>query len=101
MKSSSSRRVTHGALVIAGAAVALLAAVAPATASSDATVFTGAGRGPTAETAIQSAIWDAETSGHSMGLYDCEPVGEPQVWEIFDDPNYGHIFRAQADVSCE
>lgn len=101
MKSRSPGRVTRGALVVAGAAVALLTAVAPAMATADAKMFTGGARGLTAESAIAGAIDDAKNSASGEGLFDCEVVGEPQLWEVFDDPIFGHVFYAQADVSCE
>jgi hypothetical protein len=91
-------------LVLAVAAVILLWAVLadsqPAAGSNDGKLFTGAGRGPTAEVAIRSARDDAATSASAEGLFTCTPVGEPEVFESTNDPNFGHVFRAQATVSC-
>ena len=39
-------------------------------------------------------------SAAAEGLYTCTPVGEPQVFETLNDPNFGHTFRAMATVSC-
>ena len=37
-----------------------------------------------------------------MGFYGaCTIVGEPQVFETFNDPNFGHVFRAQVQATCE
>jgi hypothetical protein len=61
--------------------------------------FDGAGYGPTAEYAVQAAIWDAEASASAYGLYRCELVGEPTVFQ--QPPNSRRAFRAQATLSCE
>jgi hypothetical protein len=71
-----------------------------ASADSDGKLFQGAGRGPTAEVAIQSAIDDAATSAGGEQLYTCAQVGEPEVFESTNDPNFGHVFRAGVTVSC-
>jgi hypothetical protein len=63
-------------------------------------LFTGAGRGPTSEVAIRSATDDAANSASAEGLFNCTPVGEPEVFESTNDPNFGHVFRAQVTVSC-
>jgi hypothetical protein len=61
--------------------------------------FDGAGYGPTADYAVQAAIWDAEASASAYGLYRCELVGAPVV---FRNPlNPWRAFRAQARLSCE
>jgi hypothetical protein len=93
-------RRTGATLAVTGAVVGLLGVAPPVPAESSGTVFTGGGRGPTAEVAIRSAIDDAANSAAAVGLYTCTPVGEPQVFESTNDPNFGHIFRAMADVSC-
>jgi hypothetical protein len=82
----------------AGAAALVLLAASPASASP---LFCGAGRGLTAENAIQGAFDDAQSSAQSVGFYGaCSIVGEPQVFETVNDPNFGHLFRAQVFVSC-
>jgi hypothetical protein len=90
-------RRTGATLAVAGA---VLSIAAPAAADPSGMLFTGGGRGLTAETAIRAAIEDATVSAGAYQLYTCTPVGEPQVFERFDDPNFGHVFRAQADVFC-
>jgi hypothetical protein len=83
----------------AGAAALILLVASPATAGS---LFTGAGRGLTAQSAVQGAFDDAQNSAQSEGFYGaCTMSGEPQIFETFDDPNFGHLFRAQVTVSCE
>ncbi|MEU6003936.1 hypothetical protein [Streptomyces sp. NPDC047197] len=94
------RWTTRGGLLVAGTAAALLAVATPATAGS-AALYCGAGRGLTAEAAVQGAIDDAEVSASADGRFHCELDGEPQLFEVFDDPNFGHIFRASVTMSCE
>jgi hypothetical protein len=91
------RRIGLSLTTGAAAVTALVLATSSATASM---LWCGAGRGPTAEVAIQSAIDDAQTSASALGQFDCELVGEPQVFESFNDPNFGHVFRAQVTMSC-
>ena len=83
-------------------AAALLSFVVSSPASSQQffpTVFTGGGYGPTADVAIQSAIWDAEMSASYFYLYNCRPVGEIL---IFSRPNarFGRNFSAEVTVAC-
>jgi hypothetical protein len=93
------RRAGAGLTVAAGAMAVVMLVAAPATASP---LFCGAGRGLTAENAIQGAFDDAQNSAQSVGFYGaCTLVGEPQIFETFNDPNFGHIFRAQVTVTCE
>jgi hypothetical protein len=93
------RRAGAGLTVAAGATALMMLAASPATASP---LFCGAGRGLTAQNAIQGAIDDAQTSAQSVGFYGaCTLSGEPQVFETFNDPNFGHIFRAQVNVTCQ
>ena len=94
---TSSRRIGFP-LTTAAAAVTVLALTASAADAS--ALWCGAGRGRTAEGAIQSAMDDARTSASGEGLFTCELVGEPEVFESFNDPNYGHVFRAQVNMSC-
>ncbi|MFI5893742.1 hypothetical protein ACIA5D_26925 [Actinoplanes sp. NPDC051513] len=94
-----SRRAGAG-LAAAGGATALVMLVAsPATASP---LFCGAGRGLTAQVAVQGAVDDAQSSAQSEGFYGpCALSGEPQIFEVFDDPYFGHLFRAQVTVTCQ
>jgi hypothetical protein len=61
--------------------------------------FDGAGYGPTEDYAVQAAIWDAEASASAYGLYRCELVGEPVVFQ--QAPNSRRAYRAQATLYCE
>jgi hypothetical protein len=94
-------RRTGGTLAATGAVASLLALGSPAAlADSSGMLFTGGGRGPTAEVAIRRAIEDATVSASAYQLYTCTLVGQPQVFERTDDPNFGHVFRSEATVSC-
>lgn len=50
--------------------------------------------------AIRGAIDDAATSASAYQLFTCTLVEQPRVFESTNDPNLGHVFRAQADVFC-
>jgi hypothetical protein len=92
------RRAGAGLVVAAGATALVMLVASPATASP---LFCGAGRGLTAANAIQGAFDDAQVTAQSEGFYGaCTVSGEPQVFETFNDPNFGHLFRAQLTVSC-
>ena len=92
------RRVGVGLGLTAGAMTMVILAASPALASP---VFCGAARGLTAQTAIQGAIDDAQVSAQSEGFYGvCVTVGAPQVFKTFNDPFFGHLFRASVTVSC-
>jgi ribosomal protein S12 methylthiotransferase accessory factor YcaO len=93
-------RRTGATLAVTGIVVSLLGAASSAPASSSGMLFDGGGRGPTAEVAIRRAIEDATTSASAYQLYTCTQVGQPQVFESTNDPNFGHVFRAQATVFC-
>jgi len=62
-------------------------------------VFDGAGYGSTAETAVRQAIGDAETTASAYQLYNCQVLGEPEVFE--QPPGSLRAFRAHAQVTCE
>lgn len=96
---TTSTRPTRGALFVAGLAAALLSAAAPAMASGTA-LYCGAGRGPTADIAVQGAIEDARGSARTDGRYSCEPADPPQIFEVFDDPYRGHVFYASVTMNC-
>ena len=94
------RRRTGAGLGVAAGSMALVWLFSSAAAASP--VFDGGGRGPTAEVAIQSAFEDAQVTAQSVGFYGpCTIVGDPQVFEVFNDPNRGHFFRAQVQATCE
>jgi hypothetical protein len=93
------RRTGAGLVAAAGATVLVMLVASPAMASP---LFCGAGRGLTAQNAIQGALDDAQISAQSEGFYGaCTMSGEPQIFETFNDPYFGHLFRAQVTVSCQ
>jgi hypothetical protein len=94
---TNTRRFGFPLITGAAAATALMLAASTANASD---LWCGGGRGLTADAAINRAIEDAKVSASSVGQFNCELVGEPQVFETFNDPNFGHIFRAQVTLSC-
>jgi len=99
MRVKRGRRLGASLGVAAGAAALVALAGSPAVASP---LFDGGGRGPTAEVAIQSAFEDAQITAQSVGFYgQCTVVGAPAIFETRNDPNFGHVFRAQVAVSCQ
>ncbi len=84
------------ASVVAGASVLALSVSAAASAP----LYCGGGRGPTADVAIASAIDDAQNSASGDGLFTCVLVGEPQVFQVVNDPLRGTSFRAQVNMAC-
>lgn len=93
---SRMRRITLaiiGAVVLTSAASATLAA-------SGGMLFTGGGFGASREAAIQAAIWDAEASAASEGLFTCQLVGEPEVFPQSNRPKRAPAFTAEATLSC-
>ncbi|SHN20552.1 hypothetical protein [Cryptosporangium aurantiacum] len=99
MKLRGSPRAGAALAAAAGAAALVIAAALPATASP---LFTGGGRGVTAQNAIQSAFDDAQNTAQSEGFYGaCTVSGEPQVFGPFAHPTFGQIFRAEVTVTCE
>jgi hypothetical protein len=87
-------------LGLAAGSMALVLQAAPGAAAAS-PLFDGGGRGTTAQLAIGSAFDDAQNTAQSVGFYGaCTMAGEPQVFESFNDPNFGHVFRAQVQVSC-
>jgi hypothetical protein len=62
-------------------------------------LFTGGGFGPTADVAIQGAIWDAEVSASYYQLFDCQLAGEIFIFTRAN-PRFGRSFTAQVTVAC-
>jgi hypothetical protein len=85
-------------IVAAGAGASVLALFAPI--ASAAAIYCGGGRGPTAEVAIQSAIWDAQSSAEGDGLFTCTLADEPKVAFIQNDPLRGDFWRASVNMTC-
>ncbi|MEU8076067.1 hypothetical protein AB0B31_11505 [Catellatospora citrea] len=101
MKLQAKVRLAYIALTMAGATAALIGlSASPALAGSSPMLFTGGGRGATAEGAILSAIDDGHNSAAASGLYTCSVVDQPAVFEVFNHPYFGHTFFAEATVSC-
>ena len=94
---TNTRRIGFPLITGAAAATALILTTSSASASM---LWCGGGRGLTAQNAVQRAIDDAEVSASGAGQFNCVLVGDPQVFETFNDPNFGHIFRAQVTMSC-
>ena len=90
-------RVGTGLAVAAGALALVTLFASPATASP---LFCGAGRGLTAQTAIEGAFEDAQISAQSEGFYGSCAIVDQQVFETFNDPYFGHLFFAQVTASC-
>lgn len=92
------KRIIRGLTMVAGGTALVVLAASPAAASP---LFCGAGRGLTADVAIQGAFWDAQGTAQSEGYYgECTIVGQPEIFEVTNDPNHGHVFRAVVNVSC-
>jgi hypothetical protein len=87
-------------LAMTGVATCIFVVVPQAYAATGGTVFTGAARALTADVAVQGAIDDALVSANGEGFLNCAPVGSPRIFETFTDPFFGHVFFAEADVSC-
>ena len=81
------------------AATALLSLVVTSPAGSSQLLFTGGGFGPTADVAIQSAIWDAEASASYYQLFDCQLAGEILVFTR-PSPRWSRNFTAQVTIAC-
>ena len=62
-------------------------------------LFTGGGYGPTADVAIQGAIWDAEESAGYFQLFNCQLVGEILIFTR-TNARGGRNFNAQVTVAC-
>jgi hypothetical protein len=92
------RLARSGFGVVAGSMTLVVLLGSPAAASP---VFCGGGRGLTASNAIQGALDDAQNTAQSEGFYGtCTLTAEPQVFESFNDPYFGHVFHAQVAVTC-
>jgi hypothetical protein len=61
-------------------------------------IFDGAGYGSTAESAVRQAIEDAQVTASAYGLYTCELVEEPEVFQ--QPPGSLRAFRAHVRMRC-
>ena len=89
----------RAALVITTALLSFVVSPPASSSQSGPALFTGGGFGPSADVAIQSAIWDAEASASYDQYFDCQLVGEIL---IFTRPNarFGRSFTAQVTIAC-
>jgi hypothetical protein len=88
--------------VSSGLAAALLGLVVSSPAGSSQfgpTLFTGGGFGPSADVAIQGAIWDAEASASYYQLFDCQLVGEILIFTRAN-ARWGRNYTAQVTIAC-
>lgn len=93
---------SHCRRVPLAVAVAMLCftATSPAAGSQFGPVFfTGGGYGPTADVAIQSALWDAQESASYFQLYNCQLFGEISIF-AGSNSRRGRNFTAQVTVAC-
>jgi hypothetical protein len=110
MRRTLSRQTIHAALTgfataalitvsspVAGAAHAMWGAQTSSSAFVP-ELFDGGGYGPTAEVAVRQAIGDARTSASAYGLFTCELVGEPEVFQ--QPPGSLRAFRAHVVLRC-
>jgi hypothetical protein len=95
MNVTSSNRKRALVLLVA---VALLAPASVLLAD-DWGLFIGAGYASQPESAIYSAIEDAEGCAASVGLYSCTMVGEPEIF-IGTGHNGGIRYTAQVKLDC-
>lgn len=102
MRLPVSRRSTRGTFLVAGTVIALLTMSAPAMAGPDAPfVWNGNGISSlSADRAVEDAVEDVETMAAGEGFFTCTLHDEPQVWEVFDDPELGHDWRASVNMLC-
>jgi hypothetical protein len=99
MKRKWGRLAGSGLGVVAGSMTLVMLLGSPAAAASP--VVCGAARGLTSSNAIQGAIDDAQVTAQSLGFYGtCTLTADPQVFESFNDPYFGHIFHAQVTATC-
>jgi hypothetical protein len=85
-----------------GLAIALAGALSATHLSANVTeFFDGGGYGPTADYAVQAAMWDAEASANSWGYYKCQLIDDPTVFSQPTTLNLRRAFRAQVRLFCE
>lgn len=92
-------RCRRASLAVAAAILCFLAESPAVGAQVGRMSFTGGGFGPTADVAIQSAIWDAAESASYYQLYNCQLVGEVLVFPG-PNPRRGRNFTAQVTLAC-
>ncbi len=98
MRKTSYRKL-RAVLIGFGTAMVLSTVTSPVAGTGAADMFTGGGFGPTAQTAVQAAIWDAENSAYSSQMYSCQLAGEPLIFSR-RHPYRGTTFNAEATLNC-
>lgn len=98
MRRTFSQRKLHAAFTRVAPTVVAIMLSSPSSSAFAPEFFDGAAYGSTAETAVRQAIGDAETTASAYGLYKCELVGEPAVFE--QPPGSLRAFRAQVRLRC-
>ncbi len=89
----------RASLVLAAALLGFVGASPASSSQFNPSYFTGGGFGPTAEVAIQSAIWDAEATASYFQLYQCQLVGEILIFARAN-ARFGRNFNAEVTVAC-
>ncbi|HEX6683913.1 MAG TPA: hypothetical protein VF062_14010 [Candidatus Limnocylindrales bacterium] len=89
------RRTIAGVLL--GVSVALTA-TAPAAADEEVIYVTGIGDGPTAELAVDDAIFNGIAIGRNAGFADCTPFGAPSIFRR--ESPIGEFFQAEQTLLC-
>jgi hypothetical protein len=87
-------------LLVVAAAFLSFGVTAPASSSPfGPTVFTGGGYGPTADVAIQGALWDAQESASYYQFYSCRMVGDVRIFTR-TNARGGRNFTAEVTIAC-
>ena len=96
----------HFAPYLPGASLGVAAALLSFAVSSPAasaqlgsTLFMGGGFGPTADVAIQGAIWDAQESASYYQFYSCRMVGDVRIFTR-TNARGGRNFTAEVTIAC-
>lgn len=90
------RRVS---LVLTAALISFVVSSPAGSAQGGPAFFTGGGYGPTADVAIQGAIWDAQESAGYFQFYNCQLVGDVLIFARANARG-GRSFNAQATIAC-
>jgi hypothetical protein len=104
MRKTLSHQTLRAALTaLFATALVLIAASSPVAGSTSSSPFVpeffdGAAYGSTAETAVRQAIGDAQTTASAYGLFMCELVEEPEVFQ--QPPGSLRAFRAHVILRC-
>jgi hypothetical protein len=89
----------RASLAVIATALTLIATPSAVGSQRNPMYFTGGGFGPTADVAIQGAVWDAEGTASLYQLYNCQVDGEILIFTR-SSPRFGRNFNAQVMVAC-